>query len=69
MRAATISADARIIVLSTAEGVRMHVHIGFVEFLIFAMYYVILKALLQLLNIEARRSGSKTLAGVSGLFA
>jgi hypothetical protein len=47
----------------------MHVHIGFVEFLVFALYYLILKAVLQLINIEARRSGSTTLAGVSGLFA
>ena len=47
----------------------MHVHIGFLEFVVFALYYVILKAVLQLLNIEARRSGSKTLAGVTGLFA
>jgi hypothetical protein len=47
----------------------MHVHIGFVEFLVFALYYLILKAVLQVINIEARRSGSTTLAGVSGLFA
>jgi hypothetical protein len=39
------------------------------EFLTFCLFYVILKALLQLINIEARRSGSTTLAGVSGLFA
>lgn len=47
----------------------MHLHIGLMEFIVFALYYLILKALLQLINIEARRSGSKTLAGVSGLFA
>jgi hypothetical protein len=47
----------------------MHVHIGFLEFLVFALYYLILKAVLQVINIEARRSGSTTLAGVSGLFA
>ena len=47
----------------------MHVHIGAVEFLVFALYYLILKAVLQVINIEARRSGSTTLAGVSGLFA
>ena len=39
------------------------------EFLKFACFYVILKAVVQLLNIEARRSGSSVLAGVSGLFA
>lgn len=47
----------------------MHLHIGLAEFLVFALYYLVLKAALQLVNIEARRSGSKTLAGVSGLFA
>jgi hypothetical protein len=47
----------------------MHLHIGLMEFIVFALYYIVLKALIQLLNIEARRSGSKTLAGVSGLFA
>jgi hypothetical protein len=40
-----------------------------IEFLTFCCFYVVLKALLQLINIEARRSGSKVLAGVSGLFA
>jgi len=47
----------------------MHVHIGLAEFVVFALYYLILKALLQFINIEARRSGSTVLAGVSGLFA
>jgi hypothetical protein len=47
----------------------MHLHIGLMEFIVFALYYLILKAVIQLVNIEARRSGSKTLAGVSGLFA
>ena len=46
----------------------MHFHIGAAEFLVFVRYYLILKAVLQVLNLEARRSGSKTLAGVSGLF-
>jgi hypothetical protein len=35
---------------------------------VFVLYYLILKAILQVINLEARRSGSKTLAGVSGLF-
>lgn len=43
--------------------------VDFIGFVVFAMYYIVLKALIQLINIEARRSGSKTLAGVSGLFA
>jgi hypothetical protein len=47
----------------------VHLHIGLMEFIVFALYYIVLKAAIQLLNIEARRSGSKTLAGVSGLFA
>jgi hypothetical protein len=47
----------------------MHLHIGLVEFLIFVLYYLILKAAIQFINIEARRSGSSVLAGVSGLFA
>lgn len=44
-------------------------HIGFIEFLTFALYYIILKAILQLANIEARRNGMTTAAGVSGLFS
>ena len=47
----------------------MHLHIGFAEFLVFALYFLILKALIQLVNIEARRTGNTLLAGVSGLFA
>lgn len=47
----------------------MHIHIGLVEFVIFAMYYVILKALLQFINIETRRAGLTVPAGVSGLLA
>jgi hypothetical protein len=39
------------------------------EFLKFACFYVVLMALLQFVNLEARRSGSTTLAAVSGLFA
>jgi hypothetical protein len=40
-----------------------------IEFLTFCAFYIILKALLQLVNIESRRTGSSTLAAVSGLFA
>lgn len=39
------------------------------EFVKFACFYVILIALLQLLNIEARRTGWRSLSAVSGLFA
>jgi len=47
----------------------VHLHIGLAEFLVFTLYFLILKAALQLLNVEARRSGNRLLAGVSGLFA
>lgn len=47
----------------------MHFHIGFMEFLVFAFYYLILKAFLLVINIETRRSGMKIPAGVSGLLA
>jgi hypothetical protein len=47
----------------------MRLEIGFAGFVVFALYYIVLKALVQILNIESRRTGSKTLAGVSGLFA
>jgi hypothetical protein len=47
----------------------MFFHSVFLEFLKFAAFYVILKAVLQFLNIEARRTGWKTLSAVSGLFA
>jgi hypothetical protein len=45
------------------------VKIGFFEFLVFALYYVILKAAIQLLNLETRRNGLTLPAAVSGLFA
>ena len=41
----------------------------FLEFLKFAAFYVILKAVIQLINIEARRTGIHVLSAVSGLFA
>lgn len=47
----------------------MHLHIGFAEFLVFGLYYVIFKAVVQFINIEARRNGWTVPAGVSGLFA
>jgi Na+-translocating ferredoxin:NAD+ oxidoreductase RnfA subunit len=39
------------------------------EFLKFCAFYIILKALLQFINLESRRTGSTLLASVSGLFA
>lgn len=47
----------------------MHVHIGFMEFLVFTMYYIILKAVLQFINVETRRMGYHVPAAVSGLLA
>lgn len=47
----------------------MHAHIGFMEFLVFALYYVILKAMIQFINVETRRNGYHVPAGVSGLLA
>lgn len=44
-------------------------HSVLVEFLTFVLFYVILKALIQLINIEARRTGLTTLAGLSGILA
>jgi hypothetical protein len=45
------------------------VQVGAMEFLVFAFYYVILKAVIQLINIECRRNGLTIPAGVSGLLA
>lgn len=47
----------------------MFFHSVLLEFLKFCAFYVILKALLQFINLESRRTGSKLLASVSGLFA
>jgi Flp pilus assembly protein protease CpaA len=47
----------------------MHLHIGFLEFLIFALYYFLLKALLCIANLEFRRNSMHVPAAVSGLFS
>lgn len=47
----------------------MHLHIGLMEFVVFALYYVVLKALLHFINVETRRNGYHVPAGVSGLLA
>lgn len=47
----------------------MHLHIGLAEFIVFALYYLVMKAFMQFINIEARRNNMTTIAGVSGLFA
>ncbi len=47
----------------------MHFHIGVAEFLVFALYFLILKAILAIINIETRRNGKHVPAAVSGLFS
>lgn len=45
----------------------MHFHIGFFEFLIVGLYILAWNAIFHFVNVEARRMGWKTVAGVSGL--
>ena len=40
-----------------------------VEFLTWVAFYVIFKALMHFVNIETRRNGNSTVAGVAGLLA
>jgi hypothetical protein len=47
----------------------MHLDVGLAGFAIFALYYVLLKALIQFVNLETRRNGWTVPAGVSGLLA
>jgi len=44
-------------------------HIGFIDFIVWVLYYVIFKALMHVLNVETRRNGMQTPAGLSGLLA
>lgn len=43
--------------------------IGFLGFIHFALYYVILKFFIQMWHLYARRNGKETSAAVTGLFA
>jgi hypothetical protein len=47
----------------------MHFHIGAAELFVFALYYVLLKAILLLINIEFRRNQIHVPAAVSGLLS
>jgi hypothetical protein len=47
----------------------MHLHIGLAEFAVFALYYILLKGVIQFINLETRRNGWTVPAGVSGLLA
>ena len=44
-------------------------HSILVEFVTFVAFYIILKAIIQLINLESRRSGWTVPAGVSGLLS
>jgi hypothetical protein len=46
-----------------------HFHIGFFEFLVWLMYYLIAKALFLLINIESRRGALHVPSAVAGLFS
>lgn len=46
-----------------------HFHIGFFEFLVWLMYYLIAKALFLFINVEARRGRLHVPSAVSGLFS
>lgn len=45
------------------------VDVGFLGFIQFALYYFILKAVIQVYHLYARRNENTTSAAVSGLFA
>jgi hypothetical protein len=47
----------------------VHWDIGLAGFIAFAAYYIILKALIQFINVETRRSGKQIPAALSGLLA
>lgn len=47
----------------------IHFHIGLMEFLVFALYYFVLKAILMFIHLETRRHKVKTPAAVTGLFS
>ena len=47
----------------------MALHIGILDFLIFALYYFILKGILIFVNTETRRGGYEIPAAVSGLLS
>lgn len=47
----------------------MHFHIGLMEFMVFAMYYFILKAVILFIHVETRRSKIKVPAAVTGLLS
>jgi hypothetical protein len=54
---------------TTAEELTVHFHIGFLEWVVFLMYYLITKAIFCLINLETRRNNLHVPAAVSGLFS
>lgn len=47
----------------------MHVHIGFLEFVTFALYYILFKIVILVFNLETRRNHIHVPAAVSGLLS
>ena len=47
----------------------MHFHIGVAELLVFALYYVIVKAIFLVVNLEFRRNHVTVPAAVTGLLS
>lgn len=45
----------------------MHFHIGFMEFVVFAMYYIILKAILLVIHLEAKRNKLTRVTALTGM--
>lgn len=44
-------------------------HVGFIDFIVWVLYYVIFKALMHVVNVETRRNGLSTPAALTGLLA
>ncbi len=47
----------------------MYRHSVVIEFLTWVAFYIVFKAIMHFINLEARRNGWSTSAGVSGLLA
>lgn len=47
----------------------MHFHIGIAELFVFALYYVIIKAIFLVVNLEFRRNNVHVPAAVTGLLS
>lgn len=47
----------------------MHFHIGLMELIVFGCYYIIVKAIVLIVNLELRRNKIHVPAAVSGLLS